>query len=77
MRVNGKMTRSMAREHSHFLMVTKYVGKFKNGKMHGQGTFTYTDGGKYAGGWKDDKKHGQTEHLHILMAAKYMGEWER
>ncbi len=36
-----------------------YVGEYKNGKRHGQGTFTFPDGGVYVGEWKDDKRHGQ------------------
>jgi hypothetical protein len=27
--------------------------------MHGQGTFTYANGNKYVGEWKDGMKHGQ------------------
>jgi len=30
----------------------KYVGKFKNGKRHGQGTMTWANGNKYVGEWK-------------------------
>ena len=37
----------------------KYVGEFKDGKIHGQGTYTWTSGDKYVGEFKDDKKHGQ------------------
>ena len=38
----------------------EYVGQFKNGKFHGQGTFTYKkDGAVYVGEWKDNKPHGQ------------------
>ena len=36
-----------------------YVGEFKDGKLHGQGTFTWADGEKYVGEWKDDLQHGQ------------------
>ena len=28
---------------------------WKNGKSHGQGTFTFLDGVKYFGNWKDGK----------------------
>ena len=38
---------------------TKYVGEYKDGKRHGQGTYTFPDGKKYVGGWKDSKYHGQ------------------
>ena len=36
-----------------------YVGKWKNGLKHGQGTYTYSNGGKYFGKFKDGKEHGQ------------------
>jgi len=38
---------------------TNYVGEWKDGKKHGQGTFTWSDEGKYEGKWKDGKFHGQ------------------
>ena len=31
----------------------KYVGEFKDGKRHGQGTFTLADGSKEVGKFKD------------------------
>ena len=37
----------------------KYVGEFKNGKIHGQGTHTWADGKKYDGEFIDGKQHGQ------------------
>jgi len=38
--------------------VGKYVGGFKDGLRHGQGTFYYTDDvwGKYVGSWKDNNQ---------------------
>jgi hypothetical protein len=36
-----------------------YRGEYKDGKMHGQGTYTLSNGEKYMGEWKDDKMHGQ------------------
>jgi hypothetical protein len=39
---------------------SKYVGEYKDEKkMHGQGTYTWANGDKYVGGWKDNKKYGQ------------------
>ena len=35
-----------------------YVGKWKNGLKHGQGTYTYSNGGKYFGKFKDGGGHG-------------------
>ena len=33
----------------------KYVGEWKDGKEHGQGTFTFADGTVKAGRWENDK----------------------
>ena len=38
---------------------TKYMGEWKDGEFHGQGTMTYHDGRKYVGEWKNGKRHGQ------------------
>ena len=32
----------------------KYVGQFKDGKQHGQGTKTFDYGDEYVGEWKDN-----------------------
>ena len=38
----------------------QYVGGWKAGLSHGQGTYTWSDGEtEYVGQWKDDKAHGQ------------------
>ena len=39
--------------------ISDYIGLYKDGKRHGQGTFTWADGDKYVGEFKDDKRHGQ------------------
>ncbi len=36
----------------------RYVGQWLDGKMHGHGTYSYADGDKYEGEWKDDKVSG-------------------
>ena len=38
---------------------SKYVGRFKDNKPFGKGTFLFADGSKYIGEWKDGKGHGQ------------------
>jgi hypothetical protein len=55
----------------------KYVGELKDGKMHGQGTNTYTwaNGRKYIGEFKDDKQHGQGSTFYTKGSKKYEGEW--
>ena len=35
---------------------SKYVGEWKDGKQHGQGTFT-ADGTKYVGEWRNGKPY--------------------
>ena len=37
----------------------KYVGEFKDGKFHGQGTEAFTNGDKYVGEFKGGVRHGQ------------------
>ena len=53
----------------------KYVGGWKNGKFHGQGTTTFNDkskwaGDKYDGGWKNGKKYGQGTYTYADESAK-------
>ena len=40
---------------SYYTDGSKYAGEFKDGKEHGQGTYTWSDGRKYVGGVKDGK----------------------
>ena len=39
------------------------------------GTYTYADGDKYVGEWKDDKYHGQGTYT-SPSGGKYVGEWK-
>ena len=39
-----------------------YVGDWKDGKQHGQGTFTLTDGEKYVGESRDIERWDGTEY---------------
>ena len=50
-----------------------FVGERKDGKMHGQGTYTSSDGWTYVGEWKDDKMHGQGTYTHAS-GDVYVGE---
>ena len=57
----------------------KYVGEYKDDKMHGQGTITFVDGTKYVGGFKDDTMHGQgtitSGDGRVLQGEFKDGEW--
>ena len=53
----------------------KYVGEFKDGKRHGQGTVIFADGRKYVGKWKDDKPNGKGI-LTFTDKKKYVGEYK-
>ena len=50
----------------------KYVGQNKDGRMHGQGTYTYASGDKYVGEWKDNKRNGQGTYTYAY-GDKYVG----
>jgi len=59
----------------------KYIGEWKDGKYHGQGTLMTLGGDKYIGEWKDDKRHGQGTLINADSDArgaldKYVGEWK-
>lgn len=58
-----------------------YVGEFKDGKAHGQGTYTWPNGNKYVGEWLNAEIHGQGtytwasgEFAHGKKRVKYVGE---
>jgi hypothetical protein len=48
--------------------------------MHGQGTYTWANGDKYVGAWKDDNMHGQgTKTFNatgINSGMKHVGAWK-
>ena len=52
-----------------------YVGEWKDNKMHGQGTYTYTNGDKYFGEFKDYKRHGQGTYT-FPDGVKKSGYWK-
>ena len=51
------------------------MGEYKDGLIHGQGTFTWSDGRKYVGGYKDGKRSGQGTKT-WSNGEKYVGEWK-
>ena len=42
---------------------SKYVGEFKDGKYHGQGSFFFPNGGIYKGKWKNKRLWLQSQPL--------------
>jgi len=53
----------------------KYVGDFKDGKPHGEGTLTYIKIGKYVGDFEDGKLHGEGVFT-WLNGHEYVGEFQ-
>ncbi|MBL10100.1 MAG: hypothetical protein CL402_06230 [Acidiferrobacteraceae bacterium] len=54
---------------------SKYVGEWREGKKHGQGTETYLGGNKYVGQFKDDEIHGEGIET-FPDGEKYVGEFK-
>ena len=52
-----------------------YVGEKKDGKRHGQGTLTFSDGSSYEGEYRNDKRHGQGTSTKPN-GDKYVGEFK-
>ena len=52
---------------------SKYIGEWKNGKMDGQGTFTFPSGNKYVGKYKDGKKWNVTKYD---KKGNFVGDWK-
>ena len=50
-----------------------YEGQYLNGEPNGQGTYTYTYGGKYVGEFKNGKQNGQGTYI-FASGNKYVGE---
>lgn len=53
----------------------KYVGEYKEGIKHGQGTYTFSDGKEYVGEYQDGKAHGQAVFT-FPDGGKYEGEYK-
>ena len=56
--------------------VGKYVGEWKKGKQHGQGTFTWFSGDRYEGEWRDGTENGQGTFI-WSDGDSYGGEWKK
>ena len=53
----------------------EYIGKLKDGKAHGQGTYNFVDGRTYVGEWKDGKRHGQGNYTYSN-GDQYIGNYK-
>ena len=52
----------------------KYEGDWKDGMLHGKGTYTWAVGHKYVGEWKNGKMHGKGTYT-LPNGEKYEGKW--
>ena len=51
------------------------MGQFKDGKYHGEGTYTRANGNKYVGQFKDGQKHGLGKFTFASGRVHHDGEW--
>ena len=54
----------------------KYEGEYKDGKRHGQGTYTWSGGNKYEGEYKDGKIDGKGTQT-FSDGGKWTGEFRK
>jgi len=59
---NTRTENIMVKEQKLGLMETSMKGNSRMGKGHGQGTYTWSDGRKYEGEWKDGKRWNGTTY---------------
>ena len=59
-----------------FTVPGRYVGEYRNGKMHGQGTWFPEVGGKYIGELKENQHDGQGTFI-FNDGSKYVGQWKK
>lgn len=53
----------------------KYIGDFKNGKLHGKGIFYYSDGTKYIGNWENQYRQGKGRMI-FISGDEYFGNFK-
>ncbi|MFO1372863.1 MAG: protein kinase [Candidatus Competibacteraceae bacterium] len=59
----------------HYPDGNQYSGQFRNAKMHGEGTYLYTNRGeKYVGEWRNGVINGQGTYYY-RSGNRYQGEW--
>lgn len=51
-----------------------YVGEFRDGKPHGQGTMSYPGSNKYVGEWRNGRRDGEGTMWYPI-GHQYVGEW--
>jgi len=54
----GKCKKGYANGKGTAVGTDRYEGSFSNGLPHGEGKYTWSDGGTYTGEWVDGKRHG-------------------
>lgn len=54
----------------------KYIGEFRNNKIHGQGIYNFASGNKYVGEYKNSKKHWKGTFTFFVTGNKYVGEYK-
>ena len=52
-----------------------YEGELENGKRHGKGKYTYSNGDEYDGEWENDMRHGKGKHTYED-GGVYEGQWQ-
>jgi hypothetical protein len=72
----SKYKRLKAIERGYNKAKAKYVGEWKDGKKHGQGTLTWANGRKYVGEFKDGKYHGKGTFTYPDGTCLYVGEFK-
>jgi len=58
-----------------FASGTTYYGEYLQGKIHGDGTMTYTDGSKYSGDYSEGLRSGDGNFT-FSNGDKYSGKWK-
>ena len=63
---------------SHSIYKTRnyYIGEYKDGDRHGQGTYWWANGYKYVGEWKEGNYHGKGTEYTADGQISREGVWE-